>query len=816
LLVANGLIAHVAVTIPFVRARHRGLWPLLVAAVVAAVAVWLLYMVWRSPHRTDLATYGAFAVAVLALAAGPIGWVWRRSKTGRTNGAGTGEHLDRTTDLLALAVQEQWAKEAGVRGLAGADPIAVSWGKPSLPMAGPLAAAAASHRFAPLPGLAQTSEADLTAGQIGELPKVYGGLGSGRLVIAGPPGAGKTGAAVLLVLAALQYREQVPVPERAKVPVPVLFTAHDWDPRRQPVGSWLTGRLQETYPLFTGPPGAASATELIAAGKIAVILDGLDEIATGLRPVALQALSEQANFRVVVLSRTAEMASAASQHGMLHGAAAVELRPIGPAEAASYLERVQLDPPPDGWRDLIERLRSSPGSPLSKALDNPLTLTLVRDTYQSDDDARELLDFCDTTQQDASAEQAATEITGHLLDRVLPAAYARRPGQPPPRYDLQSAQNALTKIAARMNQDGTHDLQWWHIPAWAPRTPRVIVAGLVAGFLAGLAGGLVAGLASGLAGGLTVGVINGLAFAFVLGLAVGLLVVLTSLGGSEPPRRIGKLRLWRVLSRDTLVRGLVFGLVLGLAFGVVVGLAGGLAVALVGGLVVGLAGGLAGVLVSGLRGGLADPDSTSSPSPARSWLDDRKYGVVVGLAGGLAGGLVFGLVLGPVFGLAGGLAVPLAVALGFGLAGGLVVGPAFSKVWPLSLAAVQLARQWHTPMHLMRFLEDARERNVLRTVGPVYQFRHARLQDRLAAAHVMAEPEARPLELPQQIVVILRGLRKWPVSIRGHMRKPRRCPREIPCKGQHGELQPRHDAREMDLVSGADVVRIEGQGLSTD
>jgi hypothetical protein len=34
----------------------------------------------------------------------------------------------------------------------------------------------------------------------------------------------------------------------------------------------------------------------------------------------------------------------------------------------------------------------------------------------------------------------------------------------------------------------------------------------------------------------------------------------------------------------------------------------------------------------------------------------------------------------------------------------------------------------------MNFLDDARERNVLRTVGPVYQFRHARLQDRLAAA----------------------------------------------------------------------------------
>jgi hypothetical protein len=50
-----------------------------------------------------------------------------------------------------------------------------------------------------------------------------------------------------------------------------------------------------------------------------------------------------------------------------------------------------------------------------------------------------------------------------------------------------------------------------------------------------------------------------------------------------------------------------------------------------------------------------------------------------------------------------------------------------------SLAFAQIAKRLHTPVRLMRFLEDARERNVLRTAGPVYQFRHARLQDRLAA-----------------------------------------------------------------------------------
>jgi hypothetical protein len=445
----------------------------------------------------------------------------------------------------------------------------------------------------------------------------------------------------------------------------------------------------------------------------------------------------------VALSRTAEMASAASQGGVLQGAAAVELCVIDPAIAADYLERVQLDPPPEGWRDLIGRIRASPASPLAEALNSPLALTLIRDTYQSGDDARELLDQCDTIQKHVSGAQAAEEITGHLLDRVLPAAYAPRPGQPPPRYDLQIAQNALAKIAAQMNQDGTRDLQWWQIPRWVPHAPRIIVVGLVVALVVGLVVGLVLGLVSDLQTGLGFGLVGGVVFGLMSGLA--------TLGASGPPAgtgRIGRPRLRRVFTRRSLKFGLVVGLVVGLVLGLVdllliefvnvgLGLVDSLRIVLETVLLFGLAAGLTGVLAVGLANAFEDPDNASSLSPAISWRNDLRHAMAIGLVvwlvtwfmGGLGLGLGFGLGSGPV----AGLVVGLVAGSIMGLAAGLVAGLGTSYTWPAALAGAQLALRWHTPLHLMNFLHDARERNVLRTVGPVYQFRHARLQDRLAA-----------------------------------------------------------------------------------
>ncbi|MER7645525.1 hypothetical protein [Streptomyces sp. NPDC126522] len=59
-----------------------------------------------------------------------------------------------------------------------------------------------------------------------------------------------------------------------------------------------------------------------------------------------------------------------------------------------------------------------------------------------------------------------------------------------------------------------------------------------------------------------------------------------------------------------------------------------------------------------------------------------------------------------------------------------------SHIWPYYLAArVWLAMAGLLPWRLLRFLDDAAARGVLRRSGPSYQFRHARLQAHLAAAH---------------------------------------------------------------------------------
>jgi len=83
------------------------------------------------------------------------------------------------------------------------------------------------------------------------------------------------------------------------------------------------------------------------------------------------------------------------------------------------------------------------------------------------------------------------------------------------------------------------------------------------------------------------------------------------------------------------------------------------------------------------------------------------------------GGWRTGLLLGTAAGAAN------AIAVGFGM-----------NAWGhwMIISRLWLPVTRRLPWDLIRFLKDAHERGVLRQAGAVYQFRHTRLQDTLAAS----------------------------------------------------------------------------------
>jgi len=125
---------------------------------------------------------------------------------------------------------------------------------------------------------------------------------------------------------------------------------------------------------------------------------------------------------------------------------------------------------------------------------------------------------------------------------------------------------------------------------------------------------------------------------------------------------------------------------------------------------------------------LTDADTEQrATSPVTSVRNARRHQAVVGLAEGLPAGLAVGLAVG-LFGLPSVLTSALTVGLTFGL---FAISNSASTAFHLAVRAAQGRLPWR----VMEFLDDSYRLGLLRVVGPVYQFRHAELQDHLAPPH---------------------------------------------------------------------------------
>jgi hypothetical protein len=636
------------------------------------------------------------------------------------------------TEDLAIAVGRQWQAEAQVRSLNDPYPLPVRWGPADAGLGQrwsvleTLASTGAGWPVPQEPGVWAAGPDELAGG--GGLVEVLTRVPTGRLVVLGQPGAGKTMLLVRLVLDLLARR----TPGQ---PVPMLVPVASWNPaEQQDLYRWLAERitvdhsgLAELVPSLVGGEPVSLARALLERGLILPVLDGLDEIPEPVRGAAVAGINAalRSGQPVLLSCRTADYQAAVRPPGgvevTLTGAAVVEVCPLDGETVARYLlDSAGGTAGQDRWSTVVQELRrpSTTGTlaPLVAALTTPLMATLARVVYnpQPGEAASALPE-----PSELSSFATRAEVERHLFDGFIPAAY-RPHRRHRCRWTARDAERWIVWLAVHLqsNLHGTPDLAWWQLP-FSHR--RAVASGLALGLAVGLVFGLAVRIVDWLAYGLA------LAFWLAVGLAVGV--------GLQRQRAPARGLHWSAI-----------GLTSGLTSGLVFGIGGVLAIGIRGGLAIGLA--CAGIgLVFGLPFGLgfgltgAPADITSAASPAAILARDRRsFGLLISarmLAFGLMFGLVNGLAFGLMFGLMNGVVFGLAAGIGGGLGGELAVqlhSERGEAAWGrYVLARVGWAMTGRLPWRFMGFLADAHEHHgVLRQVGAVYQFRHLDLQRRLA------------------------------------------------------------------------------------
>jgi NACHT domain len=505
------------------------------------------------------------------------------------------------SERLAEAVRAQWVYELAALGISTPFPLMVSWSPADPPLAEPWEALVAwvqnpslgrsrpgpgftlltmKGRWRPPPPRMWAAGLAGLAGSGDELPDVLRRVPTGRLVVLGEPGAGKTVLMIRLVLQLLERRQ-------AGDQVPVLFSLASWNPVASHFTDWLAGQLARDHPFlaaratgrrhsFRRQPSSL-ANDLLWSGEILPVVDGLDELPEAARANALRSMTWDLVRPLVVTCRTGEWAAIVAR-SRFPGAAVVQLQPLAAGTVAGYLrDSVPGEGQVNRWDAVTARL-DAPG-PLGQALSTPLMAGLARDIYgrRGGPDPAELLEL---------ASKESVEL--RLLDGFTPAAFARRWVLAQP--SAVRAERWLTYLAAYLDAHHTRDLAWWELQRAVPA------------FVAQLAGGFVAGLGVQAEDDVRPRTIQ------VRGLAGSI--------HRMPPRQ------------------LAIAAALGLGAGVIGQITGGLA---------GMAGGITAGLVTGLAFGLpriigrpADP----AADPASSIRRDRLVALTAGLAGTALGGLL--------------------------------------------------------------------------------------------------------------------------------------------------------------------------------
>ena len=495
--------------------------------------------------------------------------------------------LDTIADQLASEVQGQWQGEIHDRDLNSPYLLPVSWdSRTSVEDWNALQRVASNATGSLGPSTANWARGpESLAGSGRELPEVLKRIPTGRLVVLGEPGAGKTVLMIRLVLDLLSNR-------KADSPIPVLCPVASWDPVHLGLNDWLAQMLPMDHPFLAAEPppgihGENLARALLDSGKIMPVLDGLDEIPNDVRVSAVARLDEGLAYgeQFVATCRTREFKEATVSHRggtvRLRGAAVIELLPLNFEAAFEYL----MDSAPTlesrmYWTAAEAKIRNYPI--LRQALQSPLMVSLARSIYNTTRNQKYTGGVLNpehlTTSKDPRRD---------LLRGFIPAVYQSGPDS---RWNSTDSARWLKFLACHLETTiKMPDLILWDLAKSIPHVLGVAVVRVSKGVALGRFTCVALSLATAVITGLGVAARSSPTHGCLAALAAGLAVCLPGAVGGLLP---GGLTLW-----------------------VPTGLAAGLYGGLIGSDAGGIDAGLAAVLVYAVAVRLT---SKHSPHPARS------------------------------------------------------------------------------------------------------------------------------------------------------------------------------------------------------
>ncbi|SEO86941.1 NACHT domain-containing protein [Actinacidiphila rubida] len=629
-------------------------------------------------------------------------------QSGGRRAGGLGAAATEHASALARKVGEDWLEESRHRGLYAERRIAVRWRREP-------GSERSTRLSADLPDegvLDQLTGAFARSARAGHLA---------RLVVTGEPGAGKTALCVLLTL---ELAEREPV-------VPVLFQLSSWDPARS-LAEWMTEELARNYPPLADEARGRDIAELLVRHRVLPVLDGLDEVSDP--AAAVLRVQDELEGRSFVLTCRAEDFDALGPGPRLTETLLVRLQPLRADEAGGALESALGDGP----QPLVAALAAQPDGPLARVLATPFMLSL----------AVALRGVLPAHLTSVTGPDAEDLIRRHLLGSFVERAYPRRPDRL--RRGMPAARaRAYLAFLARHVDRGTSRLAWWHVYRAVPGAGFALIATVNAAVGCSAVSVALFALFSRPWTGLWIG----------LGAALAGAMAVELVSPDDPRRAKPRLRSVRPPTAHALQRVLGFGAVGGLACAVIVlVLYGEPHYAVIGGL-------LSGSTFAAARHFSEPSDPMEAVTPVSLLRSDRAtvlYALLLGAVPGAFTGAYLGASIKDgrrrpqlddvtlIDHLPRGVEALLGAASGALLsATGLGLMAAGSSSWGRFLTArIWLALRGHTPWRLVAFLEDARDRGVLREVNGYYEFRHRLLQRHLAEPVPAAVPPARAVPRP--------------------------------------------------------------------